>query len=1753
MQKLKLTFLWCLLIGLLPVMASGSSPSDMAEIYRAKRSAEVAESSRLLPQQNRRGISATDGTVLYGAELWSDGWSSMESWAYPYGVYGFSSANIAPELQYSIISDAISAVMADGYFYVVSRIMSSDNYLTGITITKYNALTGQYIGVIDIFNPTFSKLPLLLTHDPKTGVTYALSYTEDNESHVLATIDLATGEMTTVGIVGKVSNEATFLTFSIDGKGTIYAISTDGNLYAINAKTGESDIVGPLGVTPIYLQSAVYDTDTDTLWWAASLDDNTGALFTVDTATGAATKVGDFPNNEEFIGLYLEPVKYDPAAPAQVVDLEFVPSTQGAVSGQVLFIVPETTVGGSELTGPLTVSILVDGKEVASVTGNPGEDMSVPVNVEPGFRTFTVTVSTGEFVGMAASTTAWIGEDNPAPVSSLNLSVIDGVANLSWIAAGTGEHGGYCPVEDVRYRIVRTDGTVAAEAWEGTTFTETLPEVYAVHAYTVTPYIPGKSEGRSMTSNSVKAGKYFEIPFSSNFNNDTEFYTYFTIKDNNNDGYTWQHYYTWNENVAVAQYPVCWLNPADDYLIFPGVKFSKDIVYSLTFDHLDYGNSTGSIKVLVGKGSEVSDLTRELVDYKNIFAQPTTNHEVRFSFPEDGVYYLAFYVYTQELGETALSIDNVNIDVVGAALAPAKPAISLAGISENDKDKVHVSVKAPSLTLSGENLDAISSLAVYRAGTAEAVHVFSNPAPGADLEWIDENPGSGVIVYNVVASNSHGTGESSQAEVFVGGIVPPYEATFDAGEDTSYFTIVDANGDNTTWHQDKAENAMVYSYNLFGSADDWLFSPKLYLSDKRVYQIVSTLRTNAAAESLAITYGPTPEIESQTILIDMPEFTRIEADDIESWLRVSESGCYNIGFHAYSPKNMYRIYLDNLKVIDVASVDAPDVMTAVSVTADPAGGLSATIKATAPTSTYNGDALESLDAVEIYRENETEPAAVITDVVPGKEISWIDTEAAQGMMTYRVCAVNGEGCGLKSKASAYVGHDRPAAVGDLEAKGDVTNANATLTWEAPVKGFDGGYVEQSALRYNIYAGPNEYTLQQIASNLTETTYLDNCNATGAQAIRAYIVEACSDAGAGARDTVFVSLGKLYDYPLVENFADYLTGEWSKIILTNYNGMWMVSDEYNGVTSADAGTRFLQFIKLTDDDAASVGILGTPKVSMEGSLQPYVTLSFYHDPAADPRAKMTIGYRVNDNSVVELAELVACDGEKGWKEYSWPIEAKTSDFVSVELHAVTYDMNTRMFVDNIRLDDRLDHNLTLDSFDAPIEIGLEGAIFKVKVQNKGQMDASGYSVSLVCDGTDVATLDNQSLSAGEVGTYEFAIEAPTAAEAGNKRVYKARIDYSLDQKPADNTSEEVECTVLTSPYPGITTLKGVSGNNAVNLSWETPSTSWNSPITDSFDDYDTYPPFAISDMGEWVLYDGDGQRTVGIRYGVSFANWYSPKAWQVWDPQLAGLLGDDVAAHEGYVCLMSMCSDGSIPGQDDYVTPANDDWLISEEVAGGSDVVFYLKQPVDSYGGNEAAEFLYSTTTQNPDQFTVIETIELNNKAVWNRYRIALPDDARYFAIRHHQSYFGLWLDDITYSPVRNASQLEIKGYNIYRDGVLIGVSETTSFTDSEPLDGVHSYAVAPRFDTGEGRLSNVVEVDASQVGVANVGADADVEISTIPGAIGVKSAAETTVAIYTPDGRLVVSQSVDGEESFRLTPGVYIVKAAATVKKVLVK
>ncbi len=1753
MKKIKLAFWGCLLGGLLvsassllPGRAPDKAPAP-ADPYKAK---EKVNASVSVPGGVKLPMALDgEGTTLYGSMLWSNSWTPIEVPSdRPYGVYSFTDSSLTPQKCFATEPDALTGVYVDGIYYEVTRLMDSFNTLYDIHITSYDAETGAKLGVVNIYEPRYSKLPLLLAYDSSKGVTYALTYADDNQSHLLATINLSTGEMSSIGSLGNVSSSINYLTFSVV-EGKILSVASDGNLYSIDPVTAEVEVVGPLGMSPAYLQSTAYDPSTGTLWWAASLASGEGMLCKINTSTGAAERVGMFADSEEFIGLYVKTSTVDPAAPARVSALRFEPSTPGSLAGNLTFGMPELTNGGAQLQGELMAEVKVDGAEISVLRGAPGASMSVPLTLEAGQRTITVAVKSGELSGSAAPLTLWAGPDAPAPVTDLKL-VLDGdVMKLTWTASATGQHGGYCPSADVRYRIMDNDGVVVAEAHETTEFTVAVPPAIADHRYTVTPFIPGGAEGISVTSNILRAGEYYNLPVMFDFNFDNDFHSDFLVHDMNEDGCTWNFHYTWDENnVADVQYNASWVNQADDYLVSPGLNLSSGTMYQVSFDHSTGIEIQESIKILVGKGREVADLTQLVADYSNIITSSSTRQSARFTVPEDGVYYVALYIYSP-VGQSYFSVDNMEIKAMGSSLAPAKPVVELAAETIGGADKVYVKITAPSSTISGEPLSELSAVEVYRGDGEEPVHTFASPALGALLEWTDENPGSGPVRYRVVALNSEGAGEPDENEVFVGGLNPPYTAGFDSAEELTYYTILNVNGDESTWNWENG--SMTYSYNLFEPADDWLFTPNMRLSADRVYEVVAMARTGMYDESLSITYGVGTDPASQVTLLDLPEFNSPEiATECPAYLKIPADGCYNIGFHAYSPKNRLQLYLDEISIKDVASANAPDVVTGFSVTADPTGAHKALVAFTVPAKTCAEDPLLALASVEIYRGYEDEPVKVISNPVPGAAINWTDENAVHGQAVYRVCAVNADGRGLVSKASAFVGLDTPAAVESLRAKGNATNANAVLTWEAPGTGMNGGYINPDELTYTV-TRIEDYSPTVIASGISALTFTDELGAEGKQKVISYAVTPTNLYGTGPEASASVKLGTLYDMPLVQMFKDYtaLGDEWTNEILTNYNGSWMVSFEEGGVTSVDEGTGFLHFNKWSEEEGLSAGILSSPKVSMSKALKPYITLSFYHNPEADPRAHMKVGYRINDGDLIELEDIAVNSKPLGWMEYSWPVMAASEDFVSVELYAESYDNITRMFVDNLSIDDKLDHNLAVDNFTGPEEISREGAAYTVTVRNKGSLDAAGYDVILLCNGSETITLHEEALASGETRATEFSIPAPAAPDGDGQRIYQARVDYAADMKPADNFSAEIHARVIPSDYPGISDLEASNTDAGVALNWSEPSVVYAPPVTDSFE---SLTPFAIDGFDPWSLYDGDGQRTIGIRYGLTFTDWYTPKAWQVWDPMRVALLGDDVAPHSGHLCLISMQSDGTIPGDEVYYTPANDDWLISEQVAGGSVVTFWLMQPVNNYGGNEAVEVLYSTEGDSPEDFQALATVELADKATWTRHQFTLPADAQFFAIRHHQSYFGLWLDDITYSPTSGSVNLSIEGYNIYRDNELIATATTPSYTDASPLQGVHRYAVAAKFNVGEGPLSNVVELDTSDSGIGGVSDSEGCVITPGRGFIRITGAADDRVEVIAADGRVIKSLTVNGSAVIKIASGVYIVKVGSTVKKIKV-
>ena len=107
---------------------------------------------------------------------------------------------------------------------------------------------------------------------------------------------------------------------------------------------------------------------------------------------------------------------------------------------------------------------------------------------------------------------------------------------------------------------------------------------------------------------------------------------------------------------------------------------------------------------------------------------------------------------------------------------------------------------------------------------------------------------------------------------------------------------------------------------------------------------------------------------------------------------------------------------------------------------------------------------------------------------------------------------------------------------------------------------------------------------------------------------------------------------------------------------------------------------------------------------------------------------------------------------------------------------------------------------------------------------------------------------------------------------------------------------------------------------------------------------------------------------------------------------------------------------------------NDDWLISPMLSGKAQTVsFYARSSGMVFP--ESFQVLYSATDRLASSFILIDSYP-KAAAQWTRYEAALPEGAKYFAIRNvsHDAYM-LFVDNVTFSaaPV----ETEFVGYDVY--------------------------------------------------------------------------------------------------------------------------
>lgn len=999
-------------------------------------------------------------------------------------------------------------------------------------------------------------------------------------------------------------------------------------------------------------------------------------------------------------------------------------------------------------------------------------------------------------------------------------------------------------------------------------------------------------------------------------------------------------------------------------------------------------------------------------------------------------------------------------------------------------------------------------------------------------------------------------------EVTVSGAhVPPYTDDFTDASKFSEWTIVDNNGDGSTWK--RTDGYLEYSFNQNNAADDYAISPGMKLKAGNLYYVSFVAINSYPTEKVALYAGTTPSAEAMTAELIAPTEVTYQPREhsLLAAFRPEADGIYYFGIKACSDADRSTLYVKNFAVNAVPST-APAKPENLVVTAGAEGAMSATVSFTAPTKTIGGDKLNAIDAVIIERDGEQVFTSSAT-VKPGDAVSINDDGAttssmpSEGTHIYKVYCKASSVQGDFASQEVFVGTDVPAAVESLKAVEDINNpGTVVVSWKAPKKGQHGGYVNPNSLSYVISVGTSGTDV-----TTSDTVYTDHLDISKGQTYQGYSVYAVNSAGSGRNvwQTVTTIAGPALTAPMVESFTNNTmkSGPWLPEMIQGEIGdaYWTPCDGINkfcGTQDGDMGVVVFDAAKL---DVSSM--IQSPKIDISKLKSPRLTMWIYNTDKGD---EAVISVSADYGEYKPLQSKTQSSGA-GWQRVVCDLTPwKNSHFVRIGITAKAVEGTTDVFAfDNFAVGEAATADLGAASLEVlPKVVAGESTKLLLKVRNWGdaKVNGSDYKVKLYKNGKLANTFDGHNVAIDR--TVSLALTDTLSVVDEVKSTYYAELAYAADQYAANNVSDTVSTEVVKNDFPTPAGVHAAKSGQNVTVSWTAPDMTL-APEHRTTESFESYEAFSINNVGDWTMVDGDTTATIritltGMTSPLNYPNAGAKMAFQVFNTEESGIPFSSWDPHTGSQMLAAFKCASPDQGKTEI---ANDDWLISPELSGKAQMIsFYAKTGMSGAYTPEEFEILYSTTTNDTAAFVKIgETHQLTNAKSWQEVRENLPEGARWFAIRYvSKNKFAMLLDDITYTA-KNAPQedLTLTGYRVYRDSAYIGqvTADALTFVDKsvENAQNRH-YQVTALYDKGESPLSEAATVTTT--GVRELSASKAV-VRGGKGEIILAGLDGKRAEVFTVNGQRVSTVSNLNSTSLNVAPGVYLVtvQGQATVKVVV--
>lgn len=419
---------------------------------------------------------------------------------------------------------------------------------------------------------------------------------------------------------------------------------------------------------------------------------------------------------------------------------------------------------------------------------------------------------------------------------------------------------------------------------------------------------------------------------------------------------------------------------------------------------------------------------------------------------------------------------------------------------------------------------------------------------------------------------------------------------------------------------------------------------------------------------------------------------------------------------------------------------APARVSGLDAQADLNGAMKDTVKWVTPSKTWAGDDLANLQSVKIYRKNAgyattelTKTADLIANsqllaTVPATEketaMSWVDENPIDGINTYYVLAANDKGNGVIDSIRCYMGIDVPGAVSNIMLEKNGTGVD--ISWTAPEKGVNNGYIGTEGLSYKITRLPDNVV---VAENVTDTKYTDNT--LGEQQSYSYTIQAVNAKGAGAIATSDpIMAGSALKTPISLAFdtqtdADrWSTNKMSNSIYFYYAGGW--SDDYKCMIGYGTSNGTVE------------GTLISPPLYLEEGKTYRFTTDFQADFFDDAYFDLYVGVGTNSESQDGATIIAKREGEQYAEQYHREkyedyFVAPASGTYYYTLRVKTVDKYNIFKLFGLKVDYVAESDMAATSIDGVLEaVAQQANECTVKVRNLGSKDQENYTVKLLMD-------------------------------------------------------------------------------------------------------------------------------------------------------------------------------------------------------------------------------------------------------------------------------------------------------------------------------------------------------------------------------------------------------------------------------------